>query len=56
MARYRCPCCGHIYDEAKGEPHEGYPPGTRWESLPDDWQCPDCSVREKADFEAVKET
>jgi rubredoxin len=50
MARYRCPGCGHLYDEALGNPHEGFPPGTRWAQIPDDWACPDCAVRDKADF------
>ncbi|MBA4287309.1 MAG: rubredoxin [Xanthomonadaceae bacterium] len=50
MARYRCPGCGHVYDEQRGNPHEGFPPGTRWAQVPDDWACPDCAVRDKADF------
>ncbi|WP_350165004.1 rubredoxin [Algiphilus sp.] len=33
-----------------GEPHEGFAPGTTWEQIPDDWFCPDCAVRDKADF------
>ena len=32
-------------------PREGFPAGTRWEQIPDDWCCPDCAVREKVDFE-----
>ena len=51
MSSYRCPECGYIFDEAKGDPHEGYPPGTRFEELPDDFACPDCSVRFREDFE-----
>lgn len=51
MTQHRCPCCAYVYDEARGDPHNGYPPGTPWRSLPDDWQCPSCSVREKRDFE-----
>ena len=50
MARYRCPECGLVYDEARGHAHEGFPPGTRWDDVPDAWVCPDCGVREKADF------
>lgn len=52
--KYRCPCCGYVYDEHKGDPYDGYPPGTPWAALPDSWQCPDCSVREKTDFEDVE--
>ncbi len=48
--RYQCTDCGYIYDEAKGCPHEGFPPGTRWAQIPDNWPCPDCAVREKPDF------
>lgn len=50
FARYRCPGCGHVYDEQRGNPREGFPPGTRWEDIPPDWACPDCAVREKPDF------
>ena len=50
FARYQCPGCGHIYDEQRGNPREGFAPGTRWDQIPQDWVCPDCSVREKPDF------
>lgn len=48
---WRCPCCGYVYDEAEGHPREGFPPGTPWSEVPDDWPCPDCGVRDKVDFE-----
>lgn len=48
--RYQCPGCGHVYDEQRGNPREGFAPGTRWAAIPDDWSCPDCSVRDKPDF------
>ena len=38
------------YSEAEGEPREGYPRGTPWSAIPDDWRCPDCGVRDKIDF------
>lgn len=44
-ARYVCLDCGWIYDEAEGDPGRGIPPGTRWEDLPDDFQCAECEVR-----------
>lgn len=47
---YECPDCGHIYDEQKGDPEEGYPAGTLWKQIPDDWSCTRCAVRDKADF------
>lgn len=45
-----CPGCEYVYDEAVGDEREGFPPGTPWSSIPDDWCCPDCGVREKVDF------
>ena len=45
-----CPGCEYVYDEAVGDEREGFPPGTPWASVPDDWCCPDCGVREKVDF------
>jgi alkane 1-monooxygenase len=50
---FSCPGCGYTYDEAKGDHHEGFPAGTRFRAIPDDWCCPDCGVREKVDFEPV---
>ncbi|MFT9331522.1 MAG: rubredoxin, partial [Acetobacter persici] len=34
---YICKVCGWIYDESKGDPDSGLPPGTRFEDIPDDW-------------------
>ena len=51
MSRWRCPGCGYVYDEAEGHPREGFPAGTPWSEVPDDWACPDCGVRDKVDFE-----
>lgn len=55
MNQFRCPNCGFTYDESKGCADEGFPPDTPWSKIPDDWACPDCSVREKIDFEPVEE-
>ncbi|WP_435741825.1 fatty acid desaturase [Nocardioides sp. SYSU DS0663] len=46
----RCPSCAYVYDVAAGDEHEGFPAGTAWADIPDDWCCPDCGVREKVDF------
>lgn len=54
MARYQCPGCGYVYDEQRGDLHEGFPPGTSWAVIPIDWPCPDCAVREKPDFQEAK--
>ena len=34
--------CGWVYDEAKGDPHSKIEPGTRFENLPTDYECPFC--------------
>jgi len=38
-----------VYDEESGLPADGIAPGTRWEDIPDDWTCPECSAS-KGDF------
>lgn len=50
MTAYTCPECGYTYDEALGNPREGFAPGTPWSAVPDEWTCPDCGVRDKLDF------
>jgi rubredoxin len=50
---YRCPGCGYTYDEQTGHPREGFPAGTPWSEVPNEWVCPDCGVRDKVDFEPV---
>ena len=47
--KWVCVVCGYIYDEAKGMPEDGIPPGTAWEDVDEDWCCPKCGVS-KADF------
>jgi rubredoxin len=48
-----CEVCGYIYNEAAGEEDHGLAPGTRWEDVPDDWECPDCGAG-KSDFEMTE--
>lgn len=55
MSSFKCPGCDYVYDETKGEPREGFPAGTPWDRIPDEWCCPDCAVREKIDFEEISE-
>jgi rubredoxin len=55
MKKWQCTVCDFIYDEAVGIPDEGIPAGTKWEEVPDDWLCPDCSVG-KSDFNMVEMT
>ena len=44
MKKYVCDVCGHVYDHAEGVPDSGIAPGTPFEDLPDDWECPLCGV------------
>jgi rubredoxin len=53
MKIWQCVVCGFIYDEAQGIPEDGIAPGTRFDDIPGDWECPDCGVA-KADFEMVE--
>ena len=53
MKKWKCVVCGFIYDEALGLPNEGIAPGTRWQDIPEDWNCPDCGAL-KSDFEMVE--
>lgn len=55
MSRYECAICGYVYDEAAGIPEAGIAPGTLWEDLPDDWECPLCGAA-KSDFELIEES
>ena len=52
--KYECTVCGYIYDPAKGDPDSGIAPGTPFEDLPDDWECPECGVG-KEDFEPLED-
>ena len=42
--KYVCDVCGWEYDEELGYPEGGIAPGTRWEDLPEDFECPLCMV------------
>ena len=44
MAIYRCEACGWEYDEELGLPEQGIAPGTKFEDLPEDFECPLCGV------------
>lgn len=50
--KYQCSVCGWMYDPAVGDPDGGIAPGTPFDKLPDDWQCPMCGAT-KADFEKI---
>ncbi len=54
MRKYKCTVCGYIYDPVEGDPDSGIDPGTAFEDIPDDWQCPVCGIG-KSDFEVLDE-
>ena len=44
MKKYRCTVCGWVYDPEEGEPGQGIEPGTPFDELPDDFECPVCAA------------
>ena len=44
MKKYVCDVCGWEYDPAVGVPEAGIEPGTAFEDLPEDFECPLCGV------------
>lgn len=53
MKAYMCVVCGFVYEEERGLPGEGIPPGTPWGEIPVNWVCPECGAS-KDDFEMVE--
>ncbi|HKN53416.1 MAG TPA: rubredoxin, partial [Amycolatopsis sp.] len=41
-AAYQCTNCGCIYLPERGDSDGGIAPGTAFDALPNDWQCPMC--------------
>jgi len=50
MDKYVCTICGYVYDPEQGDPDNDVAPGTKWEDVPDSWECPVCGAS-KDDFE-----
>jgi len=50
MDKYVCTLCGYVYDPAQGDPDNDVAAGTKWEDVPEDWECPVCGAA-KEDFE-----
>ena len=48
MPKYECTVCGYVYDPELGDSEHNIKPGTSFEDLPDDWQCPVCGAGKKA--------
>ncbi len=44
MDIYVCGICGHEYNQERGEPDMGIPPGVDFSQLPEDWRCPICQA------------
>ena len=42
--KWQCSACGFIYDEELGDEEEGFPPGTLFKDIDDNWICPDCGT------------
>ncbi len=53
MDKYQCIPCGYIYHPEKGDPDNDIAPGTPFESLPEDWVCPQCGAS-KDQFEKAQ--
>jgi GntR family transcriptional regulator/MocR family aminotransferase len=47
--RFICRGCYYVYEEARGLPEQGFPPGTSFAAVPSTWRCPDCGT-EKSTF------
>ena len=54
MGKYICDLCGWVYDPEEGFPEGGIEPGTPFEDLPDDFECPDCGVG-KEEFSLIED-
>ena len=44
MKKWVCDVCGYVYDPEAGEPENGIEPGTSFDDLPNDYECPICGV------------
>jgi len=53
MEKWRCIPIDYICDPEEGDPENAIPAGTKFEDLPEDWECPICGVG-KDEFEKVE--
>jgi len=44
MAKHECKVCGYIYDSEEGDREKGVAPGTAFEDIPENWECPICGA------------
>ena len=47
IKKYTCPC-GYEYDPKVGEPSQGIAPGTPWEEVYENFECPICGLGKDA--------
>ncbi|MBW4617482.1 MAG: rubrerythrin family protein [Desmonostoc vinosum HA7617-LM4] len=52
--KWICRQCSMIYDPTAGDPDSGIAPGTPFETIPEDWQCPICGASKKT-FKPLEE-
>ncbi|MEC4812460.1 MAG: rubrerythrin family protein [Scytonema sp. PMC 1069.18] len=45
--KWICRKCSMIYDPVIGDPDSGIAPGTPFEAIPEDWECPICGASKK---------
>ena len=55
VLKYICGDCDFIYDPEKGDQTQNIAPGTAFEDLPDDWECPECGAP-KSEFYPILES
>ena len=46
--KYVCELCGMIYDEDVGDIRHNIPAGTKFQDLPEDYECPGCYSERQA--------
>jgi rubredoxin len=49
---FKCKVCGYIYYQAEGDVATEVIPGTPFEDIPEDWECPICGAG-KDEFEEL---
>ncbi len=51
--KYKCLICGYIFDPSIEDKEHGFPAGTDFNKLGDDWRCPVCGT-DKSSFELIR--
>lgn len=44
MKNYACILCDYIYEPNAGDASQGIIPGTAFDDLPENWECPECGA------------